>query len=613
MGGMMKILKAMLFSTVFLTGIYESSASLSPDDIEGILGSSSGRAANFLRRVHQRVDPSLFARFQSVLEHGQSAPQQIAALKGVLDTWRAEEAQSRLLASGGRLAAPALESLATSVSRTVVVTSPPREREDGSEGLPPLKVARESSADNKGSIRGNSSRSAPLLDPEVEGLTKAHLSLRRQILELGRHYEDLSRQYKTSMTQFQEHQKQEGPLRAALAMFPQKIGEKRAALSPLLQKETEWRKEVQDAYGTWGIALLNGEDTSRQAQELEAAMQRIYKTMDPEAQEIIDAILASPDNNEKEYPCPLPELFRRRRLLQLYRESVEGKPAFSTTLQTPEIQRRFKIVGALLPTIVEFNQALFEHLAPAHLDFENITAKSSAVAKARDEALGAFLKADNFEERKKALQKKNYSNPLSRIIEELKNAASNLEAARAQKNSAGIREATEKLTSVGLPLDVLKGDEEAISLAIESQCDEALAQIALESFKETALPRIYEATMKSLEEQWKLAEKRRQQWIVDGRVKSSDTIEASVKDILAQNTAEMGKIQSQIQSLEAEEVRVREELSRLQKSLRQEEEMLQQKMQEEQAVGKQLEELRRQETDMAARLEAPTQKKEGAH
>ncbi len=528
----MKTLKALLFSTVFFTGFYESFASPLPSAMEEILNSSSGRPTLFLRRVRNQVEPDVFARFQGAVSSIQSPPQHIEALRGVIKKLE-EEAQRRLAS----------------------VISSPAEKEEPAEGLrvsiaAPTVLHTLTESDSRSVLLTSSS--SPNEDQRVSVRMKTHRDRKASLLE-------------------------------ALQELPRRIRVGREALVPLVKEEETRTREIQDSYGAWGLALLRGEDTSSLRSDLDAAMQKIYGSSDPEVHEQargeIKAILAGSSDD-----CHLPELFRKMSLLQFYRQSTEGKAPFFQTLGAEQVRQRFQIVADILPQIVNFNRVVFQGFDPEHLNFENITGIPQAVLRAltgnKDEFLRRFFGEDQFKERKAALQKENYSSVLGRLIDGLKAAASRLASARVQENLPEIVAAEKILKSAGLPADVLEMDEDDIKSAIHSLLDKGLADIALESFKEIGLPKIYESTMKSLRAQWQDYEIKREKYIVEGditegRVGADGLKEPNVRvdgmrKILAQNAERIGVLEQEIQDLEREEQRSREELSHLQEMLERE-------------------------------------------
>jgi chromosome segregation ATPase len=439
-----------------------------------------------------------------------------------------------------------------------------------------------------------------VVDPEVEARKKAQATLRSQIADLEKHEEDLRARYAASKASFETHQAEKAQRQADLGELRRTLVEQKEALTPLLQKKEEWIGKVGNAYGSLGVALLNRDQTvPDQQQALSSAMQEIYDAPNLDSQEgprqRIQDILAGPNRGLKK-PCPLPDLFYRMEILRRHWESMQGgAPAFSTTLQTPAVQEKYKIVAGVLSKVVEFNRVLVEHLDPSHLDFHKITAKSSAVAVAlaenndvdlaenNDVDLRKFLQKDGFEERKKTLQAKNYSGLLTRITEGLKAVALELAGAKVRNDQDAIRKAMATLTSAGLPGDIAKWTSDAVEEAIDSQSEAAIAQISLESFKETTLPQIYGPAMDSLSAQWATEQEKRQTWL------------DQVRETLLEDEEEIRTLQGRISDLEGQEPELQKALSGLDRTLAQESQELKRLGEESQALDAQLQSLRQQQ------------------
>jgi hypothetical protein len=585
---MMKILKSVLFSTVFLTGVYESSASLSSEEIEGILNSSSGRSTNFLRAVQPRIDPLLYNKFRNSLNSAQTAAQAVELLRGVISELRAEEAQ-RGPAGQAALVAPASDAPLLRSSRDVKTAAPVVDDFAASVGnaVHGTEMRDEVLMDQSPSKRSRPEEPA-VFEPmdvvlEAEAFEKSRAILLSQIADLEGHKRDLVASYATSQSSFEAHQEERAQRRLALGELQGEISKQREILDPLLQMKKEWTGKVGKAYGSLGVALLTrDENTPSQQQALDKAMQAIYEAPDLDSQEgPMNQIRSILGLNEKN---PLPDLFYKINILKHHWELLQGKPAFSTTLQTPAVQEKYKIVANILPQIVEFNRALVEHLDPAHLDFHKITAKSSAVAVAlaenNDADLRKFLQKDGFEERRRVLQAKNYTGSLSRITEKLKAVALELQGAKIKKDQDAIKQAMAALTSAGLPGDIEKWTLDAVEEAIDSQSDAAIAQISLESFKETALPQIYGPTMDSLQGQWAETEQKRNAWL--------DKVRDGLSD------GEIGALQAKISVLESQAQVLGQSLSDLDGALGQETQELEKVKLEIRRLDSQLEALRQQ-------------------
>jgi chromosome segregation ATPase len=118
---------------------------------------------------------------------------------------------------------------------------------------------------------------------------------------------------------------------------------------------------------------------------------------------------------------------------------------------------------------------------------------------------------------------------------------------------------------------------------IDSQSEAAIAQISLESFKETTLPQIYVPAMHSLKDQRDTAQQNRQIWL------------DQVREILLEDDGEIQTLQARISDLEAQAQGLRQALSELDGTLAQESQDLEKVAQESQALDAQLQSLRQQQ------------------
>ncbi len=615
----MKILKVILFSTVCLTGIYESSASLSLEQIEQL--KEAPRPLHVLRQLEaygvSRGTP-LYGRVHNYFVSSLAPEQKMQAVRGFFDALKAET-----LARTVTPAAPVVAEPGVPLQAAPVVVSIALEP-----AAPALQASRRHPAEVRASTEAASDelaasiggvvvvsptasvddqvspskrvKSAPLatasvdapqpmggvVDGDAEALQKARTTLQSQIADLEGEAKDLEARYSALQSSLADHQKEKDEKQAALEKLQEQMRERAGELQSLFDTKENWRGDIVNFYGSFGVALLDDdtETASRLEKRLDDLMKSLYATKDPEAQEPLVAeirgILGAHEKN------PLANIFCEMGIFRCAWESTQGKPPFSTTLQSQDTLSRYQMVSGILQRVVGFSRALFEALDPKHLELAKITAKSSAVlgalSKNNEGTLKAFLKADRFEDYKKDLVAKNYGSQLENIISGLKDTALELESAKKKNKSGDKQKALAALTASGLKGDIANWSHEKVKRAIDDLADETVAQVVVESFKEMVLPQQYSSIMAPLTATWETN--------LEKRTKYFDTI----KGLLAGNDQEIQALQGTISDSTAQAEDLGRALSVLEETLQQESQDLEGVAQEKQALNAQLQALRQQ-------------------